>query len=100
MIEGFTCQLKVKPITDWVEEENGKSCHPCLIKPLVSYYLGTIEKSNDPKAKEATANVKKAWESSDILTIAKELDKVKKEVGDNLRKELITLDCFTQSYEE
>jgi len=99
-IEGFECAIKVKPIADWVEEQDEEVCHPCLIKPLVSYYLGTIKESDDPKAKEAADSIKKAWDSADILTIAKELDKIKKEVGDNLRKELMTLDCFTQSYKE
>lgn len=99
-IEGFECAIKVKPIVDWVQEEDEEVCHPCLIKPLINYYLGTIQESTDSKAKEMAENIKKAWESADLLTIAKELDKVKKEVGDNLRRELITLDCFTQSYRE
>jgi len=99
-IEGFECAIKVKPIVDWVQEEDEKVCHSCLIKPLVSYYLGTLQESVDPKAKEMEESIKKAWESADLLTIAKELDKIKKEVGDNLRRELVALDCFTQSYKE
>lgn len=101
MIEGFECQRKVKPVTNWVEEEDGKVCHPCLISPLADYYLGTLRKNTaDPKAEQMIKNLEKAWESKNILTIAQELDKIKNEVGDDLRKELVTLDCFAQSYEK
>ena len=101
MIEGFDCAIKVKPIVEWVQDEDEKVCHPCLIKPLATYYLGALQDNKtDPKAGELVRGLEKAWESADLLTIAKELDKIKKEVGDNLRKDLLTLDCFTQSYEE
>ena len=100
MIEGFECAIKVKLIVDWVQEEDEKVCRPCLIKPLANYYLGTLQESTEPKAGELAKNLEKAWESADLLTIAQELDKIKSEVGDDLRKELVALDCFTQSYEE
>lgn len=101
MIDGFKCTREVKPISEWVEEQDGKICHPCLVKPLVSYYLGALQDNKaDPRAKEMAASLEKAWGSGDVLTITKELDRIKKEVGDNLRKELVTLDCFAQSYEE
>ena len=100
MIEGFECAIKVKPVLDWVQEEDERVCHPCLIKPLAEYYLGTLKEDKaDPKAEEAITSLEKAWESADVLTIARELDKIKSEVGNNLRKELVALDCFTQSYE-
>lgn len=100
-IEGFECAIKVKPIVDWVQEEDEKVCRPCLIKPLANYYLGTLQESKaEPKVGELVKNLEKAWKSADLLTIAKELDKIKSEVGDDLRKELVALDCFTQSYEE
>lgn len=101
MIKGFSCNREVKPMSEWVEEQDEKSCHPCLVKPLVSYYLGALQDSKaDPKAKEMARNLEKAWESGNVLTITKELDNIKKVVGDTLREELVTLDCFAQSYEE
>ena len=95
MIEGFNCAIKVKPIVDWVQEEDEKVCHPCLIRPLANYYLGVLQESEE--AGEQVKNLEKAWESADLLTIAKELDKIKGEVGDQLKKDLIELDCFAQS---
>lgn len=101
MIDGFKCTRQVKPVSEWVDEQDGKSCHPCLVKPLVDYYLGTLHGNKaDPKAGEMARNLEKAWESGDVLTITKELDNIKKVVGDTLREELVTLDCFAQSYEE
>lgn len=99
-IEDFTCTIKVKPITKWVEEQDEKSCHPCLIKPLAGYYMGTLqENKSDPKAGEMAKKLEKAWESSDVLTIAQALDSIKTEVGDDLHKELMSLDCFAQTYQ-
>ena len=99
-IEGFSCTIKVKPMVDWIQEEDERVCHPCLLKPLAAYYLGTLrENKADLKAPDMAKSLEGAWESADALTIAKELDKIKSEVGDDLRKDLTTLDCFTQSYE-
>lgn len=98
MIQGFECKIKVKPLTDWVQqEETDKQCPVCLMKPLVEYYIGTLEKQ---KATKQLQELQNAWEKAEVLTIAKTMDRIKSEVGDNLKDELIALDCFAQSYEE
>ena len=96
MIEGFSCDRDIKPILDWVKTENSKQCPSCLIKPLASSYLGAL---TEAQADDQIAKLNKAWETADILTIAEALDNIKNEVGDNLKQELLELDCFTQSYE-
>ncbi len=96
-MKDFQCNLKtVKPIAEWVEENDKESCHPCLINPLTSFYMGILEKSGET---ELAARLKKTYEESgDILTISKELDKIKSEVGEVLRQELRDLDCYAQSF--
>lgn len=96
-IEGFTCRIKVIPVEEWVQQENEERCNPCLIKPLAERYLGTLE---DAKADKQINHLQDAWESGDVLTIARAMDKIKSEVGETLKQELIAADCFTQSYED
>lgn len=97
MIEGFSCQRNVKPIEAWVQEDNPDVCPPCIMQPLTSYYLGALEKAG---AHEHARKLESAWNSGDLLTIAKTLDTIKDEVAAPLKKDLIELDCFAQSYKE
>ncbi len=100
VIDGFTCEIKTKPLEKWVQETDDKSCHPCLISPLTSYYLGVLK---DAGATAQADFLEQAWneDSPDKpLTIAKAMDKIKQEVGNDLKKKLIVLDCFTQSYRD
>jgi hypothetical protein len=98
MIEGFECQIKVRPIEDWVQDkETDKHCPPCLMKPLVEYYIGILGKG---KASKQLNELEKAWEKAELLTIAKTMDKIKSEVGDDLKEELLAYDCYAQSFEE
>jgi hypothetical protein len=96
--ETFTCKITVRPVSEWLEggEVDG-NCPPCLIKPLTEMYLGALKDGND---KEHVKTLKKAWKSGDALTIAETLDTIKAEVGDNLRKNLVELDCMAQSHKD
>ena len=94
-MEDFTCTREIKPLVQWVDEEEEGNCHPCLVAPLSSYYLGTLEKAGEI---EKVDRLKSIYEGGDVLTICRELDKLKKEVGDDLRKKLEDLDCYVQSY--
>jgi len=94
-MKGFTCKLKnVKSIEDWVKGETKEHCNSCLIGPLASTYLGVLEKAGN---KSLAARLKKIFNDGDVLTICKELDIIKNEVGDSLRIELLDIDCFSQS---
>lgn len=94
-IEGFTCKKTPEPVAKWIQEKDEKVCHPCLLKPLASYYLGELEKAG---AKPQIVKLEKAWDTADVLTIAQAMDSIKTEVGDDLKNALVALDCFTQSY--
>jgi len=95
MIKGFQCEIDPRPISEWVNKEvEGDECPPCLIAPLASYYLGALKDAGETKIAN---HLKEVFEKGDLLTICKELDNIKTNVGESLRKELLELDCFAQS---
>lgn len=98
-MEGFRCELnEVKPILTWMQEykEGEEPCRPCMIAPLASFYVGVLDQAGE---KEKSDKLKAVFEEGDGLTICRELDKIKSEVGEAVREELVELDCFTQTYE-
>lgn len=95
MLEGFQCNREVKLMTDWIQEKTPE-CRPCLLSPLAGFYLGVLEQAGESKLAETLKQVHET--APDPLTICQEFDRLKGEVGDALRKELVELDCFTQSY--
>ena len=97
LIDDFSCARTVMPVVDWLKRgDEGKNCPPCLLHPLAEYYISTLEESG---AKEQVVTLRKAWDSKDELTIAAAMDKIETEVGDDIRRNLIKLDCFGQSFE-
>lgn len=98
-LKPFACNIKVQPVAKWLEEETDdeEDCRTCLIAPLATYYAGTLEEYGQS---ELLGSLEKKWESGDPLTIAKELDRIKNEVGDDLKKYLKSLDCLTQTFKE
>jgi len=96
-MEGIpTCKSKVKPVSEWIKEEpTDKHCPPCLISGLTSLYAGALQQAKKQKLYD---ELDEQFASQDILTIAQTLDKIKTRVDDNLRNELLNLDCFVQSY--
>ena len=96
-IEGFTCAIRVQPMEKWVQKTDGRQCPVCLLKPLVQLYINGLYEA---KAEKQLTDLERVWSEAEVLTIAKTMDKIKSEVGDTLKKELVTYDCFAQSYEE
>lgn len=94
-MKDFECTIDVKPVTDWVKEDDPEKCPPCLIAPLSSYYLGALEEGGETKL---AAELKEVFDKGDILTISKKLDSIKSNVGEALRKQLRNLDCFAQTF--
>jgi len=97
-MDDFTYTLKnVQPMAEWVETpETEERCPPCLISPIASEYLGELSKAGETKL---AGELKRAYESKDIPTIAKALDVIKSKVGDTpLLKSLLDLDCFAQVF--
>ena len=99
-IENFKCPLnneQILPITKFIEKDDDESCGPCTIAPLSSYYMGALEEAGEGKLAQ---ELKKAYDTGDILTIAEKLDSIKSEVGEALKEELKELDCFAQVFKE
>ncbi len=98
MVDNFVCKREVLPVRTWMEggEKDG-NCPPCLIKPLAELYLGKLEDVSDKEHIELLHN---AWSTNEALTIADALDKIKSEVGDKLKKDLVLLDCMAQSHKD
>ena len=95
-MEGFTCKLKnILPVEEWAKVDDEENCPPCLISPLASYYMGALKASGES---DKANQLQKVYEDGDLLTICKELDKIKGQVGEALRAELKDLDCFAQSF--
>lgn len=97
MLDDFVCQIKVKPVKEWVQEQDPDICHSCLMKPLASYYMGILKEAN---AEAQAQKLEEAWNTEDVLTIARTMDIIKDEVREDLKKDLIAIDCFTQNYKE
>jgi len=92
----FVCKISIKPIEEWVgEKPTDGSCPPCMIAPLASYYLGTLQKAGETTL---ASELEATYESGDILTISRKLDNIKGDVGEALKQELRNLDCFAQSF--
>lgn len=99
-IKDFVCPLSsVKSLEEWLSKDNGngKNCPPCLIGPLASYYAGALEEAGENKMAD---ELKSTFEKGNALTIAKHMDKIKKNVGDKLKQDLENLDCMAQVHED
>lgn len=97
--EPLSCDLKVvDTLEKWVngESENGP-CRHCLLAPLAGQYAGALIEAGDEKHQR---ELEIAWDSGDVLTVAQRLDKIKEEVGEDLKRYLRSLDCMAQSFQE
>lgn len=94
-LDDFICPLsKVESLEKWISKDvDDDSCPPCTITPLASYYLGVLEDAGEAKLAEELQQV---YSEGDLLTIARKMDKIKAEVGGNLKSDLKKLDCFAQ----
>ena len=97
-IEDFTCPLSsIQSVEEWLSTKNDKHCPSCLIAPLASYYTGALEEAGE----NGLANdLKSAFERGDVLTIARNMDTIKRNVGDRLKQDLEKLDCMAQVHED
>ena len=100
-MEGLKCTLnekEIKTVEDWANgSKTDENCPPCLMAPLASMYLGTLREANE---NELAERLEKVFEDGDLLTIARNLDSIKGDVGEPLRKELRELDCFAQVHKQ
>lgn len=99
LIDKFECKLsKVQSLEEYFKEETGPNgeCTPCRIQPLASLYAGVLENAGEV---EAAKKLYEAYETQDILTIAKSMDTIKASAKNEIRQQLESLDCLAQSPE-
>ena len=98
MIDDFVCTLDdVKSLEDWLAHPEKGKCPSCLLAPLASYYVGALEDAGESRLAD---QLKGIFEGGDPLTIGKFMDKIKVNVGDKLKQELVNLDCMAQVHED
>ncbi len=86
----------LKPMEKWLaEEDTEEQCHECILTPIAEYYLGALKEEG---TKDQIKKLEEAWATADLLTIGKAMDILKGEVGESLKKRLITFDCLAQTY--
>lgn len=94
MLEDFTCPLSsIESLESWLSKEDDTHCPACLIAPLASYYVGILEEAGENKLAD---NLKSEFEKGDNLTIVKNMDTIKRSVGEKLKQNLEKLDCMAQ----
>jgi hypothetical protein len=97
MEDDFKCNINVRPISEWVKDNNSPGCPSCLIAPLSSFYLGVLEEEGE---NNLANELKETFEKGDILTICEKLDSIKLDVGEVLSNKLRNLDCFAQTFKQ
>ncbi len=95
------CRLtKIESLKEWFSKEfspESGACRPCRLQPLASLYLAVLEKAG---ATEDAKSLSEAYDTKDILTIARTMDSIKERAREPVRKDLETLDCFAQEDNE
>lgn len=92
------CPVELKPMKDWVEEEDPNGiCRECLLGPVLQWYRDELnEKGHTVFVKELDELTRQA--ELFPLQLCEEFDKIKNEVEEPLRERLLEFDCAAQSY--
>jgi hypothetical protein len=102
----FDCKANLKPMKDWIQEEDPKKdhptyCRPCMLAPVVQWYRDTLKEQGKPEMAidlEKTVNQSDGTADEIALTICEKLDTIKESVEDTLRERLKDFDCAAQAF--
>jgi hypothetical protein len=100
--EKETCPVGLKPMEEWIKEEDPDNCRPCMLGPVVQWYDGELKERGKVEMAtnlEAVADATDINDSEQVLTLCKELDKIKNAVEVPLRERLEDFDCAAQSFD-
>jgi len=101
-VEECPCEVELKPMAQWVKGDDPDSCRPCTLGPVVQWYWSELNEQGRP---DLATRLEKRVEGMDednaaqITQVCEELDKVKTEVDEKLRKRLEEFDCAVQSFQ-
>jgi hypothetical protein len=96
-VEKCNCPITLKPMAEWVSEEDTEKCRPCLLAPVTQWYrteLTDAKKQDQVKLLDETILKEKA----EALQICQVLDRIKDEVEGSLRERLKDFDCAVQTF--
>ena len=99
-MKDFKCPIKLESMEDWIKKggrEGDESCRPCILAPAAIWYLSVLR---DAGNEEYAKKLEETFENEDPLTVARELDKIKADVGETLKPKLEEFDCFCQVYKK
>ena len=93
------CPVEIKPMKDWVQEEDSKGiCRECLLAPVLQWYREELNAKGYTKFVGELNQIARAAEVLP-LTLCEKLDNIKSEVEELLRERLEEFDCAAQTYE-
>lgn len=92
----------LKLMAEWIKVEDPTACRPCTLGPVVQWYWDEL---NERDLKDLAKRLEKAVENLDedkpeqALQVCEELDQIKSEVSEELRKRLQEFDCAAQLFD-
>jgi len=99
MSEGGKCPIELKPMADWIQEEDPKGiCRECLLAPVLQWYREELVEKGYSKFTAELDTIARAAETLP-LQLCENLDKIKSEVEESLRERLEEFDCAAQTYD-
>ena len=98
MAEEAKCPVELKPMAEWVVEEDPRGiCRECLLGPVLQWYRDELNEKGYSKFAEELNTIAKAAEVLP-LQLCEKFDTIKNEVEESLRERLKDFDCATQSF--
>lgn len=93
------CSVELRPMKDWLEEDDPVKCRPCMMGPVVQWYESELRDKQRP---ELAAELIAIAEGDKVTPsqLGEKLDMIKAQVGEPIRERLLEFDCAAQSYEE
>ncbi len=104
----FTIQENVnpcpnlQPMAEWIKGETPGTCRPCTLTPVVQWYWEELKERGltDIAAElEAEVGVLEEDNVEQVMAICKDLDEIKANAPEELRKRLEEFDCAIQSFD-
>jgi hypothetical protein len=96
-----TCPVELKPMSDWIQEDDPENCRPCMLGVVAQWYTDELKsqgRSDLASPLEHLAEKTDVNNAEQVLTLCQEFDKIKDTVEDPLRDRLKEFDCSTQAF--
>lgn len=91
----------LQPMTEWIKGES-EECRPCTLGPVVQWYWDELKEQGHP---DVAQRLEKYVENlnddnpDEAILLCEELDKIKSEVPEELKRRLQEFDCAAQLFD-